>query len=269
MLPYGAGVALARMLARHAPLYSGTAAAGLRRWQEVMPGGDASAWRAAYRFAQLIDHADLFWALTRSRNFLARRLEVADIAATPGKPLLVLSFHYGQGLFLLNWLAAHGHAPRFVSMRLARMPGQSRLEWAYACLRISIVRRLATVAPIYTGGARREIAGTLAAGGTVYGLVDVPMPDATSTPANAKLRGRPVLLASGLLEAASGAGAPVLVLTACARGDGSRVVEARAFPSVESVTLDDLAAALDTRLERAPAAWHFWHLWPSFERDPA
>lgn len=264
LLPYRVGVALARSLALALPLYDQAARESLAQWRTAGGGGDERAFVAAFRFAQLVDHADLFWALTRSRRFLLRRLDAPAPPADAGAPLLVVSFHYGQGLWLMHWLAAHGRAARFVSIRLSRAEAASALQYAYARLRIRVVERLAGVAPVFTGGARREIAATLRAGGAIYGLLDVPVPDAREHAPNATLRGQPVLLPPGLLESARGTGATVLVVTAHAREDGSRVLQAEPAGPVDQAQVATLAALLDRRLADAPASWHFWHLWPSF-----
>jgi hypothetical protein len=233
-----------------------------------VPGGDDDAFRVDFRFAQLVDHADLFWSLTRSRAFLRRRLAAPRFDLPPGRPLVVLSFHYGQGLWLLDALAAQGHPTRYVSIRLERAEASSTLAYAYARLRIAMVGRLAGVPPIFTGGARRAIGDTLAAGMGVYGLVDVPVPGGIAAEANAALLGHPVLLPAGLLESAAGQGASALVLTSRVTSTGSRVVEARSFQRVEDVDIAALASALGDRLAAAPASWHFWHLWRSFAAQP-
>ena len=266
LLPYRAGIALARAIARRWPLYAGAARESAERWREVTGRDDDAAWLADYRFARLVDHCDLFWSLTRSRAFLLRRLGAPAPAVAAGRPLLIVSFHYGQGLWLLAWLAAHGHAPRFLSLRFAREPGGCLLDHLYSRLRMATVERLANAAPIYTGGARREIASTLERGGAVYGLVDVPVPESRDVPGNATLLGEPVLLPAGLLESAATSDAAALVLTARATSDGSRIVEAQAFASARELTIPSLARALDERLARAPAAWHLWHVWPTFAR---
>ncbi|MBK6334399.1 MAG: hypothetical protein IPF60_00970 [Betaproteobacteria bacterium] len=72
LLPYRAGIALARLVARTFPLYDAAAQAGLVHFREAC-GGDGQRWLADFRFAQLIDRADLFWALTRRRRFLHSR----------------------------------------------------------------------------------------------------------------------------------------------------------------------------------------------------
>jgi len=264
LLPYRAGIALARALARALPLYREAADAGVARWRQAGLGDDDAAFRVDFRFAQLVDHADLFWALTRSRAFLRRRLAAPRFDVPSGRPLVVLSFHYGQGLWLLDALAAQGHPARFVSIRLDRAEAPSSLAYAYARLRIAMVGRLSGVPPIFTGGARRAIGDALAAGGSVYGLVDVPVPGGATAAANASLLGHPVLLPTGLLESAAGCGASALVLTSRVTPSGSRVVEAGAFARVEDVAIADLASALGDRLGAAPASWHFWHLWPAF-----
>ena len=266
LLPWRAGMALARALTSVLPLYGDAAREGTAQWRAATGGADAEAkaFAAAYRYAQLVDHLDLFWALTRSRRFLLRRVAAPAPAVTPGQPLLVLSFHFGQGLLLMHWLAAHGLPARFVSVRLERDMSPSALHHAYAQLRIRTVGRLAGVAPIFTGGARSAIATSLANGQAVYGLVDVPVPDAQRTPANAALLGRPVLLPTGLLELAQAAQAQVLVVTAHATEGGVRIVEADALGRAGETTIAALAALLERRLVVAPAAWHFWHLWPRF-----
>jgi hypothetical protein len=268
ILPYRAGIACARALARTLPLYREAVDAGAAQWREVVPGGDEDAFRTDFRFAQLVDHADLFWALTRSRAFLRRRLAAPRFDVSPGRPLVVLSFHFGQGLWLLDALAAQGHPTRFVSIRLERAEVPSTLAYAYARLRIATVGRLAGVPPIFTGGARRAIGDALAADTGVYGLVDVPVPGMAAAEANAALLGHPVLLPAGLLESTAGKGASALVLTSRVTSTGSRVVEARSFDRVEDVDIAALASALGDRLAVAPASWHFWHLWRSFAAQP-
>jgi len=268
LLPWRAGMLLARFVARMLPLYGDAARASAAQWRAATGCADERAFVAAYRYAQLVDHVDLYWALTRSRRFLLRRLAASSPAYAPGQPVLVLSFHFGQGLLLMHWLAAHGIRARFVSVRLDRSPTSGGLRHAYARLRIRAVERLAGVAPIYTGGARREIAATLAAGGAVYGLVDVPVPDAQHATANATLLGRDVLLPTGLLDAAQASQAHVLVLTAHATPRGERIVQADALGRAGETTIDALAALLERRLREAPAAWHFWHLWPLFCARP-
>ena len=126
LLPYRAGIALARWCASALPLYDERARAGLAHYRAARPRGDPRRWLTEFRFTQLIDHADLFWALTRSERFLLSRL---DAPPRPGEPpLMVIGMHFGQGLWLLRWLRACGMPARFLSVRFDASAFESRLR---------------------------------------------------------------------------------------------------------------------------------------------
>jgi len=257
LLPYRAGIALARRCAARLPLYDERARAGLAHYRAARPRGDARAFLTEFRFTQLIDHADLFWALTRSERFLLSRLDAPPLPAKA--PLMVIGMHFGQGLWLLPWLRACGTPARFLSVRFDATAFESRLHYLYARLRMRVVEKLAGVPAIYTGGARGEIAATLTQRGSVYGLIDVP----TSTPSapNGALFGAPVFWPSGLVDTARAAGAEVLLLTSHCEADGRREVVA------ERITTGDVAVVVSTfgaRIDAAPGAWHVWHFLPDF-----
>ena len=257
LLPYRAGVALARWCASTLPLYDERARAGLAHYRAARPRGDAQRWLTDFRFTQLIDHADLFWALTRSERFLISQL---DTPPRPGAlPLMVISMHFGQGLWLLPWLRACGTPARFLSVRFDVSAFESRLHYLYARLRMRVVERLAGVPAIYTGGARGEIAATLSRRGAVYGLIDVPAGAAASP--NGTLFGTPVFWPPGLVDAARAAGVDMLLLTAHCGVDGHRRVAAERGASLD---VADIAARFGARIDAAPGAWHVWHFLPGF-----
>ncbi len=160
------------------------------------------------------------------------------------------------------WLASGGRPPRFVSDRPARERAGSLLAYLYARLRVRGVEAITGLPLIYTGGARREIAAALESGTAVFGLVDVPFADAATHRANATLLGHPVAFPSGLLESAI-PGTRALIVSARVGNDGMRQVEAREADA-DSLSVGVLADELSSRIARAPAAWHFWHLWPRF-----
>src|SRR5215468_2735452 len=136
LLPYRAGIAFARWCASRLPLYDERARAGLAQYRTTRPRGDAQRWLVEFRFTQLIDHADLFWALTRGERFLLSRLDAAPRAGAT--PLMVISMHFGQGLFLLPWLRAGGTPARFLSVRFDSSAFESRLRYLYARLRMRV-----------------------------------------------------------------------------------------------------------------------------------
>lgn len=266
VLPYRAGIAVARWIARVLPIYAAASEAGGRAYTGVVPQVNAGAWRAEYRFHVLIDHADLYWVLLRSRRFLRGLLRDAPPLPPENEPLIVLGFHYGQGMALMHWLVAAGRAPRFVSIRLSRDDADSSIGYAYARLRNRAVERLTGRPLILTGGARREIGTTLSERVTVLGLVDVPQPGAQDFATNATLLGHPVVLPSGLVESIV-PGTRAIVVSARIDERGNRRIEGREIPA-DALTMTLLASELSRRLEEAPAAWHFWHLWPQFLARP-
>ena len=259
LLPYRAGVALARGCARALPLYDAAARAGLAQYAAARPYGDTYAWLAEFRFAQLIDHADLFWTWTRSERFLLDRIDARP--PTGLNPLVVISMHYGQGLWLLRWLRAGGLPARFLSVRFDSSAFESRLHYLYARLRMRTVERMAGVPPIYTGGAKEEIALTLRRGGVVYGLIDVPVAPGSATAANALLFGQPVFWPPGLVDCARAADADVMLLCARCLKDGRRHVDATRLAAAD---VGGIATTFGGAIEAAPGAWHFWHLLPAF-----
>jgi hypothetical protein len=257
LLPYRAGIALARWCASTLTLYDERARAGLAHYRAARPRGDAEGWLTEFRFTQLVDHADLFWALTRSERFLLSRLDTPPHPGAP--PLMVISMHFGQGLWLLPWLRAGGTPARFLSVRFDASAFESRLHYLYARLRLRVVEKLAGVPAILTGGARGEIAATLSQPGAVYGLIDVPT--AKPAAANGTLFGAPVFWPSGLVDAARAAGVDMLLLTAHCEADGRRRV---AVERIAVADVGDIASRFGERIDAAPGAWHVWHFLPDF-----
>jgi hypothetical protein len=262
IVPYRWGVRLAWLFARTLPLYAHAVRASERAYRAVRADRSDDAWRHECRFHLLIDHADLFWSLTRGGQYLVRQLRGMPPPPSDDRPLLILSFHYGQGSALLAWLAAHGRPPRFLSVRFSQRDMGAWVAYRYALLRARMIERVTGVPIIYTGGARREIATALESGVAVYGMIDVPVDGAASLPANGVVLGCPVVLPSGLLESSVPA-ARALIVTARVNVDGTRDVRWREADAA-TLTTRDLAAELSARLEDAPAAWHVWHLWPRF-----
>lgn len=263
LLPYRSGLAVARFVSRRLPLYDEAARMGLAAYRSVAACADERTWLADFRFSKLIDHADLFWAVTRSESFLLKQLAPSS-QALPAQSLLVISFHYGQGLWLMRWLRAQGVRPRFLSVPSVRAGADSTLMFLYGRLRIRVVERLAGVAPIFLGGARRSIRDALAAGETVYGLVDVPVKRVAGETANAKLFGHAVRLPTGLLDSARGAHVKVAVLTSRLAATGRRAIDLEIFEDADALSINTLVASLERRIDEDAPAWHFWNLWNAF-----
>lgn len=263
LLPYRLGLALARGLAARLPLYDAVTGRAWEQCAAVRPD-DERRWKAGFRLTQLIDHADLFWSLTRSDRWILARMALPRIEPSYPRGLLVIGFHYGQGLWLLRWLRVAGVPSRFVSVRFARVDFETTAHYLYARLRMWAVERAEGAVPIYTGGGRRAIGETLARGGCVFGLVDVAMADAGERAANATLFGRPIVFPEGLLDSAREVDPPVLILTARHDAGERRRVDATSYPAVSGLAMPVIARELESRVAEAPNAWHVWGLWPLF-----
>lgn len=262
-LPYRMGLALARRLAARLRLYDALTEAAWQAYRSLRTG-DEREWKADFRLTHLLDHADLFWSLTRRDRWIFGRMALPPFARPASCGLMVVGYHYGQGLWLLRWLRAAGAPARFLSVRFGRADFDTRLRYAYARLRMYAVRRAAGVPPIYTGGSRRVIGDELAGGGCVYGLVDVAVEGAAKLRANGRLLGHPIHLPEGLLDTAREANVPVLVMTSRHDASATRSVDVRLFDSARDLATSDLGDELQQRLDAAPWAWHVWGLWPQF-----
>ena len=245
------------------PLYEGAAQASLRQYSADASTSTPRPASRDYRFAQLIDHVDLYWALTRPT--LSARPPRGATPVPADRPLIVVSFHYGQGLFALRWLRAQGRPPRFVSVPSTREAPGALVEFLYGRLRIRVVERLAGAPPIFLGGARRTIEAAMQEGSGVRA-------DRRAGRRRGRLPAKRCCsgagaMADGLLELAQGTGAQVLVLTAHANADGER---ASADAVGRSPSSPSRASPLcwSAGCARRRAAWHFWHLWRASSRSP-
>ena len=263
VLPYRAGMALAQRLAEGLPLYGVLTEASWEACRSVQPA-DERRWKSEFRLTQLLDHADLFWSLTRSDAWILARMALPRLDPWPPGGLLAIGFHYGEGLWLLRWMRASGKPARFLSVRFARPDFDSWFHYAYARLRMFAVESAEGAPPIYTGGGRQAIAETLATGGCVFGLVDVAVDDASRQPANGSLFGQPIFLPEGVLDSAGAVNPPVLSVSARHDARGIRQVEARIYPSARDLTMSTFSAELQWRLDVASPAWHSWAMWSRF-----
>src|SRR5690606_37248672 len=112
-LPWKAGFALLRQLARWTWLYRGSCAQALQqaRARGVVPPGQEMAWATERRLVTLVDHADHYLARTRSNRFMDRHLDVQGEWPDAHAPGICLTFHWGAGMWALRHAAAAGLRP--------------------------------------------------------------------------------------------------------------------------------------------------------------
>ena len=224
-----------------------------------MPVGEAT-WRRAWRLVQLIDHADLFVALTRGSRWFNGQADVRGAWPATG-PFLAVTFHWGAGLGALAHLANAGHRARFLSGRFADADfGTDVWRVRYVNLRIRAVESVTGARVIYTGGASQHIDDAFARGTGVVALCDVPATAGRSTIA-ASVNGLRLRMPLGLARLACARGIPVVSFVAgIDRATGTRhltIDESRTFSDPASLAAA-LAARLGSQLERDAAAWHMW-----------
>ena len=152
LLPYRAGIELARWCAARLPLYDERARAGLAHYRAARPGGDAHGFLTGVPLHAVDRPRRSLLALTRSERFLLSRLDAPPRPAEP--PLMVIGMHFGQGLWLLPWLRACGTPARFrpcASTRTGiREPACNTLTRGFGCASSRPDSPACTA--IYTGG---------------------------------------------------------------------------------------------------------------------
>jgi len=221
---------------------------------------DEATWRRAWRLVQLVDHADLFVALTRGRRWFSGQADVRGNWPATG-PFLAVTFHWGAGLGSLGHLANAGHRAHFLSGRFGEADfGNDSWRMRYVRLRIRAIESATGVPVIYTGGASSQIADAFSRGTSVVALCDVPVPagrSAIAAPRNGLLLRMPL----GLARIACARRIPVVSFVAGVdRATGRRHLEidvARVFSEPMSLA-EVLADRLESHLEHDAAAWHMW-----------
>jgi hypothetical protein len=270
-LPWPLAYACYRLLARQRSLYADFAN-GAACAPEYVPIADLDAFLHDVRTVHLLDVADLALSRRKPADWWPRHVEVAGEWPRE-RAFVVVTFHYGTGLWLCRALRRAGRRSTFLSGRFEREAFAARpLLHRYGTERLAEVERL-TGAPIaYRPGARETLLDALAQGTSVLALIDVPPRLAPRGQRPVELLGRAASLPDGLLQLADEADVPIVpcwVELDFATGRRRVVIgEARAAAPFDA-TLAELAATLDRLIRAAPAAWTFWREWSGWLHDAA
>jgi hypothetical protein len=270
-LPWRLAYACYRILSRQRGLYADFAS-GAACAPDYLPIADADAFMHDVRTMHLLDVADLALSRRKSVDWWPDHIDVAGEWPKRGA-FVVVTFHYGTGLWLCRALRRAGHRGMFLSGRFERDAFAARpLLHRYGTERLAEVERI-TGAPIaYRPGARGKLLDALAQGVSVIGLIDVPPRLAPRGQRPVELLGRPASLPDGLLQLADDAHVPIVpcwVELDFASGRRRVVIgEARAAAPFDA-TLAELASTLDRLIRASPAQWMFWREWSGWLRDAA
>ncbi len=264
LLPFRAGLALARALARIPSLYRRHAEGFAEGAARLGFAPDPQALLRRRRLYVLLDHVDLFWTRWHGDRWIARHLRIEGDWPADGKPFVVVFFHWGNGLFGIRHLAIRGFRASLIGRPVAEeqlKPFPIALWYARARYAASAANGRAEV--IYWGGAKARITEALRDPlRTVLGAIDVPPTETHSlTPVN--LLGRPTQFTHGLVKLAREQGwrlVPMhLGLDPAARARVLRI-DAPIDPAAAPLehTMQRLADLVGERIAADPAAWWLW-----------
>ena len=220
-------------------------------------------WKRRARFHLLVDNADYFLSLTRGPRWLRRHVRVSGSENLPEgvNPILLVTFHWGQGFWALRYLRDRGlpaawlHAPVPHRLRVGEYVGG-----LMGRLRIRQVGRLAGAAPIPVGGSVAAMRERLRRGLPVMAMPDAPIRPGQRTLA-VELLGRPAHIAAGVITMAADDGMPVHAYTMRADPLSGRR-ELAIGPALRgedpAALAQALADALSAAIREDPAAWYVW-----------
>lgn len=280
VLPWRWAFALMRRVLPHTPWYRDAADAAWREFEArpahaLLPATQAerntiaAAWRAQRQLVSWVDHADHYLARSRGDAWMRDHLRVQGQWPQPGQAALLLTFHWGAGMWGLRHAAAQGLEPRALVASTEGEPfrGRAVLGW-YAKARTATVRRALRCDPLDVTGSLRPAIKALRAGGQVLAAIDVPADQAASAEA-IRLLNMPAAVPRALHRLAVEQKVPVYVyLTGFNAATGERTLHIHALGVYEdaSVLVRDVFAHLERAICQDSAAWHFWGEAPRFFR---
>lgn len=222
---------------------------------------DPKAWLARRKLVTLVDHADHYLARTRSDAWMARHLEVSGEWPAPDKPALLLTYHWGAGM----WALRHANAAGIRGHML--VAGVNSAHFAgHGVLHRYIKARTASIAlalrrpTVDVAVSLRPVIKALRINEQVIAVIDVPA-DQVSASTSIGILGMKARVPTALLKMATEQSLPVTVfLTGIHLESGQRFLTVKAIGIPESLEnlVDAVFKELNAAIEKDPAAWHFW-----------
>ncbi len=260
-LPWPAGFALLRRLARSEWGMAGHAEQAWRVAREHVAIDDARHWQWKFRLLRRLERVDTFLIVLRSRAWWRRHVsQQGAFAAAPAGGVL-LTYHWGGGSWVWPILSDAGFPAYFVARRpVARDFGESRVALWYGAFRVRTMRRIGGLGPLFVGGSAARISEELAAGRSMVGMFDLPAAEGQHVH-RGPLLDVTARVPNGLARLAATHGAAVNLFSCSFDVDtGHRElrIEAVAADSAETISAAYLRH-LDRCLREESA---FWQLWP-------
>lgn len=264
-LPWRIAMRVFRYAARWERLYFREWQGALATARRHLPIADECAFACDFRLGRIVDHADLYLSLFRSRRrWLKRHATLVgrwpDRNAGANAGAVGVFFHVGPGLWAVHALRLAGHRSAVLAGHYTRRSmGGSWISWYYGVARMKVLRRASGCALIFAPGTLKHATQVIADGSWVIGTPDVP-PANTRLGRPTTLLGRPAVLPAGLLEIAQRAAAPVVVFdTQFDRITGARTITiAPPLAAGDPALLDHIATRFETLLCAHPHAFSLW-----------
>lgn len=278
VLPWAYCFRVFRWVATWPWLYRAQCDASLAQAQQLGFAPDPIAWKAQRRLVTLVDHADLYLAVTRSPGWMRIHLTVAGQWPAPDTAALLCTFHWGAGMWGLVHAAHHGLRPHALvaPMHSSVFAGRFVLRH-YAMARTHRVGKVLRQATLDVSESLRPVVRCLNTQGQVLAAVDVPADQAAASH-TITLLGRPARLPKALFRIAAEKGTPVFVYTTgfdLRTGQRSLTVQQIENTATSAAGASDSAGALiqavftclDKAILKEPSLWHFWSEAPRFFKD--
>ncbi len=238
---------------------------------QALPGIDRTRLLRRLRFLQMLDFAD-FHLARRARLDTAPNGHFIVEGEWPPGPFLAVSFHYGNGMWMLRDLLRKGRRTTVVAAPFE--PGDykgRRVYLGYARGRHRTMERSAGAVAAYRPRVRDKLVAALARGDVVMSLLDLPPRLIPANQQVVELLGQTASLPMGVFQLAASVDVPVVPfwIEIDARGVRKLVIDTARDPRDPASNLTYFAALLDRLIRQDPAAWHFWSEWPAWVRDAA
>lgn len=261
VLPWQLCHRIFRRLANWDWVYRDSTERALAQAQQRGWAPDPAHFRQIRKLTTLVDHADHYLTRTRGDAWMDRHLTVEGQWPRCGEAALVLTFHWGAGM----WGLRHGARAGLKGHMLV-----AALESAHFARR-SVLHRyikartrsigLALKQPFFDVATdMRPLFKALRNNEQIFAVIDVPA-DQVSVSQPVTVLGMTARLPTALLRLAVERSIPVYTyVTGVNMASGHRFLKIRRADSGKGLDalIDDVVGELESLIRADPPAWHFW-----------
>lgn len=223
---------------------------------------NARLWKANYRLARIVDQVDAYIARKVDAGWIERNVCVTG--TWPEQACVVITFHFGTGVWALQNLRINGRTSAFLTGVITKEAHAARPCGYQAELdHLRVVEEISGSPTVSVGGSIGKMRTLLGNGVAVVGLIDVPgvQPKHRSS---VDFFGQQTGFPTGLLYLAETERRPLVVFTChldCATG--KRMLDIHNLGHVGEGSLQAVVDVLQSAISRESSAWHFWPHLPS------